>query len=162
MSITIYTYIIIFITAVFCYFLFKALTARDINNENLSEKIYNKKVFLTSNEYSFYTKMISLENELHIHIVPQVNLGTIIDKSYGYRNELNRNIDFGIFDSTYKNILLLIELNDNSHNNQNRKTRDKKVKEICKEAGIKLITFYTSKPNEIIYVKNRIKGELKY
>ncbi len=59
-----------------------------------------------------------------------------------------------------KNILLLIELNDSSHNKNVRKDRDLKVKKICNDANIKLITFYTKYPNEKDYVINRIKQEI--
>lgn len=68
---------------------------------------------------------------------------------------------FAIFDKEFSKILLLIELNDNTHNKLNRKDRDLKVKKICNDAGIKLITFYTKYPNEKQYVLNRIKEELE-
>ncbi|MCD7994828.1 MAG: DUF2726 domain-containing protein, partial [Clostridia bacterium] len=73
--------------------------------------------------------------------------------------ELYRNIDFGIFDKNY-NILLLIELNDISHQQYKRRERDMKVKEIVKQADIKLINFYTDKPNKPEYVTKRIMNEL--
>ncbi|WP_242828597.1 DUF2726 domain-containing protein [Enterocloster clostridioformis] len=93
--------------------------------------------------------------------MPQVNLATIIQKTgeFKYQNELYRNIDFGIFDKNY-NILLLIELNDISHQQYKRRERDMKVKEIVKQADIKLINFYTDKPNKPEYVTKRILNEL--
>ena len=80
---------------------------------------------------------------------PQINLAAIIlkyntynKKQTTYRNELFRNIDFGLFNrSTYK-LELLIELNDQTHNYPERKERDEKVNRICISAGIKLITFW--------------------
>ena len=123
---------------------------------------YVPKSFLSNNEYNFLTKFISLENELHIHIVPQVNLASIIKKvsDSRFNTELFRNIDFGIFSADYSKLLLLIELNDESHEKYNRKKRDIKVHDICNKAGIKLITFYTRYSNEKEYVKNRILKEL--
>ena len=114
------------------------------------------------NEYDFLTKFIDLEDELHINIVPQVNLASIIQKvsNSRFNTELFRNIDFGIFSADYSKVLLLIELNDESHNNFHRKKRDIKVHEICNKAGIKLITFYTKYSNEKEYVKGRILKEL--
>ena len=124
---------------------------------------YIPKKFLSNNEYSFLTKFIDLENELNVNIVPQVNLASIIDKASDSRfhNELFRNIDFGIFNADYSKLLLLIELNDESHNNYHRRKRDIKVRDICNKAGIKLITFYTRYPNEQSYVKGRIIKELE-
>lgn len=58
-----------------------------------------------------------------------------------YRLELFRVIDFGIFDQECK-LCVLVEINDPSHETPERK-RDKKVVEICKEAGIPLVTFWT-------------------
>lgn len=71
-----------------------------------------------------------------------------------------RNIDFAIFDSDYSTLLLLIEINDKTHQTRKRKERDHKVDEICEKAGIKLIKFYSNYSNEKEYVKNRVKKEL--
>ena len=85
----------------------------EIDNNAIS---YVPKRFLSNNEYNFLNKFIDLENELHINIVPQVNLASIIDKvsDSRFHNELFRNIDFGIFNADYSKLLLLIELNDES------------------------------------------------
>ena len=95
---------------------------KDIN-EDVSAVNYIPKQFLTNNEYDFLTKFIDLEDELHINIVPQVNLASIIQKvsNSRFNTELFRNIDFGIFSADYSKVLLLIELNDESHNNFHRK-----------------------------------------
>lgn len=126
----------------------------------LYHKEYIKKPLMTNYEQKFYDKLNYLSNEYLI--VPQVNLASIIEKKSNIRfhTELFRNIDFGIFDKNTKEILLLIELNDKTHTYNIRKKRDKSVRNICAEAGIKLITFYTSYANETEYVINRIKKEI--
>lgn len=131
-----------------------------IEDEEKSEiKIYERKEFMSTYELLFYEKIKDLENGYKI--VPQVNLATIVKKiNRGYINELFKNIDFAIFDKDYKNVLLLIEINDSTHNKINRKDRDLKVKKICNDCNIKLITFYTKYPNEKEYVLKRIKEEL--
>lgn len=131
-----------------------------IEDEEKSEiKIYERKEFMSTYELLFYEKIKDLENEYKI--VPQINLATIVKKiNRGYINELFKNIDFAIFDKDYKNVLLLIEINDSTHNKINRKDRDLKVKKICNDCNIKLITFYTKYPNEKEYVLKRIKEEL--
>ena len=110
----------------------------DTSDKNIDISIVNyiPKKFLSNNEYNFLTNS-------------------------RYNTELFRNIDFGIFNADYSKLLLLIELNDESHNNYHRKKRDIKVNDICNKAGIKLITFYTKYSNEKEYVKNRIKQELE-
>lgn len=139
---------------------YKKNSNHDVITE-VNENIYFKKKLLSPTELNFYKKIKPLEQELDVIIIPQINLSEIIEKKGNkYHNELYRNIDFGIFSKSY-DILLLIELNDHSHENYYRKKRDNKVKKICLSAGIKLITFYTYKTNEDNYVLNRIKETLK-
>lgn len=136
-----------------------------IKSENMESNYlineYFLKPFLTSYEIDFYNKIKELENDYII--IPQVNLASIIDKKQynkrTYRNELFRNIDFGIFNKKFE-ILLLIEINDKSHNSMSRKDRDLKVQKIVNDCNIPLIKFYTYYPNEKNYVLNRIKQHL--
>lgn len=112
---------------------------------------------MSETEYNFYLKMKPLEEEYRI--VSQLNLASVVQKisSYRYQTELYRNIDFAIFSKDYKELLLLIELNDSTHQQKSRKKRDAKVQKICDECQIKLIKFYTNRPNEQMYVINRIR-----
>lgn len=124
------------------------------------ETIYQKRNLMTNYEYKFYQNIKELEDEYQI--VPQLNLAAVTKKinNNRYYSELFRNIDFAIFSKDYQELLLLIEINDQTHNNYNRRNRDMKVKKICNDIGVKLITFYTKYPNEKTYVINRIKNEL--
>lgn len=124
------------------------------------ETIYQKRNLMTNYEYKFYQNIKELEDEYQI--VPQLNLAAVTKKinNNRYYSELFRNIDFAIFSKDYQELLLLIEINDQTHNNYNRSDRDMKVKKICNDIGVKLITFYTKYPNEKTYVINRIKNEL--
>lgn len=125
------------------------------------ETIYISKPIMTDYEYKFYQMIKALENKYII--IPQLNLASVVKKinNNRYYNELFRNIDFAIFSKDFKKLLLLIEINDQSHNNQNRKDRDLKVKKICNDINVKLITFYTKYPNEKNYVINRITKEIE-
>ncbi len=121
------------------------------------EAIYRKKSLMSETEYNFYLKMKPLEEEYRI--VSQLNLASVIQKisTHRYQTELYRNIDFAIFSKDYKELLLLIELNDSTHNQKSRRKRDLNVQKICDECQIKLIKFYTNCPNEQTYVINRIR-----
>lgn len=136
--------------------------------ENLDEfenqddiNTYSKKDLMTKYELNFYYKIKELENDYMI--IPQLNLATVIKKEgkFKYQNELFRNIDFAIFSKDYKELLLLIEINDNTHNTKKRQYRDIKVKKLCNDIKVELITFYTKYPNSKEYVVNRIKNHLK-
>ena len=110
--------------------------------------------------YDILTKHFSSDYDIH----PQVPLSSIVEKeksfSREYQNELNRVIDFGIFNRETSEPLLLIEINDKTHNQSSRKELDKKVQYICNSAGIKLITFWTKFDNKEDYIVNRVLKEI--
>ncbi len=119
----------------------------------LKEKnIYKKKNIMTDYEYKFYLILKELE-KYNYKVIPQVNLATIVEKvnNKKYYTELFRNIDFVIFNEDLTDVLLLIEVNDATHN---------KVKSICANAGLNLITFYTKYANEKSYVLNRVLASI--
>ena len=130
------------------------------SKDKKEETIYMLKPLMTAYEYKFYQILKTLEDEYII--VPQLNLASIVKKMNNnkYYNELFRNIDFAIFTKDYKKLLLLIEINDETHNQRKRKDRDLKVKKICNDIGVSIITFYTKYPNEKKYALNRIEKEL--
>lgn len=112
-------------------------------NNYSKENSYNQKPLMTECELQYY-KILQNEFAKEYIIQSQINLASIINKKKEfenqYQNELFRNIDFGIFDFQ-GNCLLLIEINDKSHNELKRIERDIKVNEICKHANITLLTF---------------------
>ncbi|GHW02407.1 hypothetical protein AGMMS50249_1930 [candidate division SR1 bacterium] len=140
---------------------FIAKKAQDNNSEEINDTIYTQKKLLTDTEKSFLDTMKPLE-DYGITIVPQVCLASIVNKNSNSRrqNELYRIVDFGLFDADY-NLLLLVELNDASHKEYSRRKRDNKVSEICGEAKIDLMTFYTDKPNKQEYVLHRISEKIR-
>ena len=144
----------------FILWLFGIKDDEDIEKATTDIK-YEKKPIMSDYEIMFYNRMKDLETEYNI--VPQLVLSSVVDKKskQKYRSELYRIIDFAIFSKDYSKLLLLIELNDNTHNQRKRKDRDLKVKKICNSAKIKLITFYTKYPNEKDYIINRIKKEIE-
>lgn len=131
-------------------------------NEEQEHK-YESKGLLTDHEKYFFDA-ISNEFGMKYYIMPQVNLASVVNKIKDfptqYQNELYRNIDIGIFDKSNMTPLLLIEINDKTHNQQKRIARDKKVHEICKLANLQLITFYSNYPNKREYIIKRINEAL--
>lgn len=128
------------------------------NIENINNQIYVKKPLMTECEKYFY-KILDEEFSWLYDVKAQVNLATVINKvdNSQYHNELFRNIDFGIFDKFTTDVLVLIEINDKTHEEQKRHVRDLKVRDICKQANIQLITFYTNRPNKRDYVIRKVK-----
>lgn len=128
--------------------------------ENLKPK-YTKKKLVTKNEITF-GKAIKKALPEGYRLQPQICLASILHKESDskFANELFRIIDFGVFDKEF-NIIFLIEINDESHNERQRMARDYKVKDICAEAEIPLITFWTSYGVDEHYIKKRILQELE-
>lgn len=122
---------------------------------------YSKKPLMSGIEIKFHNAFEIAVNNEYI-VLPQVNLGTIIQKNgkFKYHNELFRNIDFCIFDKSYFP-LLLIEINDETHNRRDRIERDKKVKEISASAGLPLITLHTKYGINQEYITKRLMECLK-
>ena len=96
---------------------------------------YQRKKILTKNEYYFYTKLKEVTNKYNLQILTKIRLADLIEvKPYSinknewgtYFNKIKaKHIDFAIVDDM--KVLLIIELDDQSHNNIERIERDKFV-----------------------------------
>lgn len=106
--------------------------------------LYDLKPLMTKMEQDFYHAILmAIPQEFHLY--PQVNLATFIrrtDEAH-YQNELYRNVDFLVTNSEYIP-KLVIEINDRTHLDRKRQERDAKVHNILEEAGIPLLTLWTS------------------
>ena len=134
------------------------------NNDTTEESdyLYNpKKALITKSEQAYYQVILSVLKDDY-YVFPQINLATFISKAdkKKYRSELFRNVDFLVTDKTYKP-LFVIEINDKTHNEPSRRERDEKVKKICDEAGIPLVTFWTSYGVKEDYIQKKITETLK-
>lgn len=127
--------------------------------ETTNDYLYEvKKCFVTKNEINYISALLKCLPQGY-YIQPQVGLHTIIERTDNakYQNELNRYVDACIFDGSYHPIAV-IEINDATHLQADRKVRDEKVKKICEEAGLPLITFWTSYGINPDYMKKRIEN----
>ena len=127
------------------------------SNNNGSDFVYESKNVLISRSEQEYFESIVNSLPTGYHVFPQVNLASFIIKNDDspFHNELFRNIDFLITDENFKP-LIVIEINDQTHLNSDRKERDEKVKNICDEAGIPVVKFWTSYGVNGAYIKKKI------
>ena len=134
------------------------------NNYTKTNKTYEKKSLLTDFEKYFYN-ILKNNFEYKYIVQAQIPLNQIIEKhknnNWEYANELNRTIDFGLFDKTTLEPILMIEINDKTHKQAKRYKRDIKVRNILNEANIPLLTFYASYPNKEIYIIDRINRKIQ-
>lgn len=115
---------------------------------------YEKKKLLTNCEMDYYKIIQEILPKEYI-LQPQICLASIININFGGAYNLFRITDFGIFD-TDGNIKMLIEINDKSHYEPHRIKRDREVNEICKQAKIPLVTFWTTYAIDRNYIAKRI------
>jgi very-short-patch-repair endonuclease len=124
---------------------------------------YAKKDFLLSRaEHEFYD-MLLLAVENQYHIFPQVHLSTIINyKIVGqnwraaFRHINEKSVDFVLCDKKYIKPVLAIELDDKTHEREDRKERDIEVERILEESGLPLLRIENHGHFELADIKMRI------
>ncbi len=122
-----------------------------------SKYLYDvRKTLISKSEQGFFNSIKSSVPDGYC-VFPQINLASFIDRTDDARfhNELFRNVDFLVTDSEYKP-KFIIEINDQTHLNNERKERDEKVLKICEEAGIPILKLWTSYGINPEYIKGRI------
>lgn len=122
---------------------------------------YDPKVSLLTPTEKNYMKCIRSVLPENYLLQMQANLASFVERTDGsrFQTELFRNVDFLIMDLEYRP-LIVIEVNDSSHLSKDRQERDKKVADICEEAGIPIIKLWTSYGINPEYIKNKIAQTL--
>lgn len=113
------------------------------NTNNLP---YRKKFLLTKNEWAFYKSLKPVADELGYTVLAKIRVADIVevtakDRSewQKYFNKINsKHVDFILAKPENLQIILLIELDDNTHN-EAQKQRDSFIDELYKQAGYKLL-----------------------
>ncbi|WP_455502434.1 CFI-box-CTERM domain-containing protein [Gemmiger sp.] len=120
-----------------------------------------RKSLITANEQQFFKALRELVPQGY-HVFPQINLATFIERTDNavYRNELFRNVDFLVTDAVFAP-KIVVEINDPSHRDPDRRRRDEKVAMICEEAGVPLVTLWTNYGVNREYIQKRITQALE-
>lgn len=127
----------------------------------LSSEYVRKKQLLTPPEQELFAVLKKINPDKY-EVIPQMALVNVIDKktNTSYRNELFRVCDFCFMDKKTFEPLLLVELNDSSHNRADRLERDEKVAAICEDAGLPLVTFWMDDDISPNAVKRAVKRHI--
>lgn len=106
---------------------------------------YQKRFLLTKNEWYEYKKLQQYADATELQICPKVRLLDIIEPRKGEKNYMSllgkvqsKHVDFLICDKNL-HVLGVLELDDNSHNRENRKERDLFVDEILESVGYTVV-----------------------
>lgn len=142
------TWVIVFGILSFGFVVIKFLVKGQGDNETKESRTYlyqRKQFFMTKNEHDAFDALLAVvENDYFIF--PQVKLDKILDwkgngrnTTYAMRHINQKSIDFLICDKKYINPLLAIELDDSTHNQEVRKTRDSEIVRIFASANFPLL-----------------------
>lgn len=109
---------------------------------------YKRKDFLMSRaEHEFFDIIVDITKDQY-HVFPQIHLSTILDNKVvgqnwkgAFRHIDEKSVDYIICDKVYIKPLLAIELDDKTHEQNNRKIRDGEVERILSNANLPLLRF---------------------
>lgn len=125
------------------------VTAEEAQAEIPIEKIpYTRKNLMTKNEWAFYKQLKPVADEMNLSILCKTRLADLIDIEKGLNksewqaafNKINKkHIDFILCNPENLFPLLLIELDDNSHDTEKVRQRDDFIEKIIEKTGYKLL-----------------------
>jgi very-short-patch-repair endonuclease len=129
---------------------------------------YKRRDFLMSRpEHEFFDILVSaLENQYYVF--PQVHLPNILDHKIvgqnwkgAFRHMDEKSVDFVICDKAYIKPLLVIELDDKTHEREDRVIRDEEVERILTQAELPFLRFGNKGYFNKEEIKELILGSLK-
>jgi very-short-patch-repair endonuclease len=126
--------------------------------------LYRKKdLLMTSAERELFGVLVGLVGNEYL-IFSQIHLATILDHKVvgqnwrsAFRHIDEKSVDFVICDKKSTKLLLVIELDDKTHEFENRRIRDEEVERILSEAHIPLLRI----ENKGLFDKGLIATQLK-
>jgi hypothetical protein len=129
--------------------IYKVYTSGKRESEAESKKKvyhYSKKTFLMSkSESEFFNLLATLAPDIY-SVFPQIHLSSIVDHKVKGQNWIaalrtinQKSVDFVLCDKPFNRPVLAIELDDWSHEKQDRIERDSLVESILQEAQLPLI-----------------------
>lgn len=110
---------------------------------------YHKKYLLTKHEYYFYKNLKQITDKYDLQILTKIRLADLVEVNKGlsrrewgmYFGKIkSKHVDFAIADNM--KIVLIIELDDRTHQYQNRIERDMFVDDVMKVCGYYIIHTY--------------------
>lgn len=136
------------------------LSKKSLNRTTLTQSYDNIGPLLTKPEQTFLKILEAVLQDKYL-ISHQVAINRLIKtNTHNFNNPMwQRSIDFIVCNKKDCSVILAVELDDSTHNCNNRKKRDKDVDKALSEAGIKILhikkdDYYDPKELKQILVKN--------
>lgn len=122
----------------------------EINTQPITVRLpYHRKNILTKNEYYFYKKLKPIADKYDLQILTKIRLADLIEVNKGlsqrdwgtyFAKIKSKHVDFAIADNM--KIVLIIELDDRTHQQQDRIMRDMFVDDALKVSGYYIVHTY--------------------
>jgi hypothetical protein len=122
--------------------------------------------FLSPAEFSFY-KVFSSIYGTQLTVQSKVRLADVFfvarpNENHAFFNRIaQKHLDFLVCDSVTMKPLFGVELDDSSHNRDNRQERDQFLEEVCKAAGFPLVRFPVQREYNTKEIADRLEPLLK-
>lgn len=123
---------------------------------------YKNHYFLSHAELSFFKVLEQAVGDTY-YILPQVNLASLVKVNargrdwWIYFEKINRkSVDYVLAEKSTCNPVLVIELNDSSHNEDERQRRDLFVKQVLESAHIPILTVLYKNGYGILQLREQI------
>lgn len=125
----------------------------NVQPEQINSSPFERKYLLTKNEYYFYKELkriadkygFAVLSKIRFADIVQVNRSEVKSKSewYSYFGKIkSKHIDFALADAKNLYVLLIIELDDNSHTLSSAKESDDFKNKVLEKCGYKVIRTY--------------------
>lgn len=125
-----------------------SVEASELQEDKIEKLPYVKKNLMTKNEWAFYKQLKPIADKHNYSIICKTRVADLIDVQKGLSksewqtafNRINKkHIDFILCKPENLLPVLLIELDDNSHDTEKRKERDEFIEKVLNLTGYKLL-----------------------
>lgn len=126
-----------------------------------------KQYFQSWSERHLFENLLSLPVFNNLYLFPQVPLSsfmktkdetTDLKGKFEWLNSLRA--DYVVFDKKFSKPLLMIELNDESHNRDNRKARDQFLESAMNRNGIPFLIIPIDRVDDRKWIESELQGKL--
>jgi len=135
----------------------------DTSVEKTKYPYHKKDFFFSQTERSFFQVLSSVLAETEYYAFSKVRLADLLNLSRGTKDKItywnkirSKHADFVICDKKWYKPLLLIELDDSSHNSDTRISRDSFVEKALSDAGLPLLRIVAKHSYSALELTNKL------
>lgn len=122
------------------------------NRENDALPDYRRRYLLTGNELYFYLQLKPIVDKLGLVVLAKIRMADLVEPNYSrkdrgyyffFKKVMAKHVDFALCKPDNLHVELLIELDDPSHEREDRQERDEFVESVYEETGYNLLRLYS-------------------